>query len=103
MPSSKIESEFQGNEEEEEEQSAAAKKNNEDLARLVTLPFADDIKLYQPRIDKQSRLNYWASIIVQSNARRVQPMGFKKWVRSLSLAVPAVSYQCNNECIVGSS
>lgn len=55
-----------------------AKKNELQLLSEAGAPFADDTALYNPRVDRNSRLLYWGRVNVQEQARalRVEPSDF---------------------------
>lgn len=50
------------------------------LAKARDTPYADNEKLFQPRIKRGPRLKYWEQIVTQVHADRVKPKGFKPWV-----------------------
>ena len=62
-------------------------ENDEEVMRLdqrgiITRniePYADDRKLYKPRINKNSRLEYWAEILTQIKSKRKKIKGFATW------------------------
>ena len=65
--------------------SDAAAKKNAALINAKTIPYADDVTLFKPRLTVEQQCQYWLELL-KIKARRQVPKGFVSWVKSFKAA-----------------